>query len=484
MSWSIVGTLQGTVTTDGSGNGTVDLSSLTLAQNDFVILSLCDGTRTTDRTFTAPTGNNSGSFTIRADLYADDSNDTNLCVTTQKMGATPDTSITVPYIASTSTLVYICRVYRGADATTQLDVSTVTASGIDSDLANPASITPTTSGAKIVTIYAGSQGILTSWGTPGDISNFVQQAGAAKTRLAAGDANWTSGAFDPNAIPTGQSSVNDSWAAVTLALRPGANAYTLTASAGSYTETGSAASLKRGYRVAATAGSYALTGSVLTARLTRRLSASAGSYALNGSVLTAKVARLLAASAGSYTLAGSGANTKAGRSLAAAAGAYSESGSEATFKYGRVMAASAGSYALAGASVVFAKGYYLTAAAGGYALAGASAGLTAARLLSAGAGSYAVTGAAASFARGFYLTASPGTYSLDGTTAQLSRSFVLSVSVGAYTIAGSDAVLTKAGAVLIVALPARRTTHSSAMPGTASSRRITTYSSAKTGTGE
>lgn len=210
-------------TSNGSGQATIDISALSIAENDVVLLGIMQAASTANQDISA-SGNISGAYSEQADLYSDDTLDTNLGVYLKKQGASVDTSITVSGLSASALYAYRVLVYRGVDTTTQIDVATTTATGINSDLANASSITPVTSGAKIVAFMAAAQQSSTAWTAPSNLNNFTQQtdgAGAAPFgRIASGDADWTSGAFDPNAVGGGNNHSAESWAAATLALRP------------------------------------------------------------------------------------------------------------------------------------------------------------------------------------------------------------------------------------------------------------------------
>jgi hypothetical protein len=100
----------------------------------------------------------------------------------------------------------------------------VTATGINSRLANPGSITPTTTGAVVYVVGAAAGGTggtftdsnsLTAWlaGNSVDTNDAMMGAGYYT--------GWTSGAYNPNAFTGGGTdTTSDSWAAVCVALRP------------------------------------------------------------------------------------------------------------------------------------------------------------------------------------------------------------------------------------------------------------------------
>lgn len=187
----------------------------------------------------APTcsGNSSGSYTGAASaLYSNDTWDTNYRMFYMVMGATPDTSLTINRASSTTYgFATTVQVWRGVDTTTPLDVTSTTATGINTSLANPPSITPTTAGAIII---AGGAACQTSAGAaftiPSGMANGVSVNGNGSTAdigVFIASYAWTSGAYDPAAVTGGTTSTSSSWAATTIALRPGALSSTQTATA-------------------------------------------------------------------------------------------------------------------------------------------------------------------------------------------------------------------------------------------------------------
>lgn len=180
------------------------------------------------------------------ELYANDTRDANGVFAYKFMGATPDTTVTVP-ATSTSTArgSVVVRVYRGVDQTTPMDVAITTATGANGDRANSPSITPVTTGAEILaagfaTNPASTSGTATG---PSNMADFVTVVGVGTGRSSiAGMASqaWAGGAFDPNAWTATTNNANDSWVAFTVALRPAATAITGDAS-GSMDFTGASA---------------------------------------------------------------------------------------------------------------------------------------------------------------------------------------------------------------------------------------------------
>jgi hypothetical protein len=216
---------------------------------------------------------------------------------------------------------------------------------------------------------------------------------------------------------------------------------TLTASSGSFTETGSAATLKTARLLTASAASYALSGSAGTLKVT--MPASAGSFSLTGAAPSLLYKRIFTSSAGSYVLSGSAATLNKGFRLTASAASFALTGSAATFTTQRKLTASAANYTLAGAAVTLRV--TINTASGSFTLSGSAASLLKGTKLAASAGSFTLSGATAALLRGRVLAASAGAYALTGKPANLLRGIRLSASAGSFAETGASATLTKAG---------------------------------------
>jgi hypothetical protein len=219
----LVGTKSGN--NNGSADITLDLTALTgglgsAAEEDDIVVLAFMYHYTADANM-APT---TSGYTELADLYSNDTYDTNLWVGYKKMGSTPDTSVVVPTIGTP--LAAVVQVWRGVDVTSPIDVSTVTATGVNSALSNAPSITPTTNGATVVAVGAAATAGLYISGAPTSFYDYVganiSYSGNVGSVALAAKYNWTSGAVDPAAFATtgGSDSGSYSWAAATIALRP------------------------------------------------------------------------------------------------------------------------------------------------------------------------------------------------------------------------------------------------------------------------
>jgi hypothetical protein len=161
---------------------------------------------------------------IGSELYSNDAVDTNLRVAYKFVSGDTLTRFGTQGDANDGgvTAVYV---FRGVDQSSPLDVAAVTATAINSVLANPPAITPVTPGAWILAIGAGAFVGFPNTFTSPDLSGFQSRHGpntSYDSVLGIGYKNdWTSGAFNPAQFTFSDSDDGDnSWAAMTLALRP------------------------------------------------------------------------------------------------------------------------------------------------------------------------------------------------------------------------------------------------------------------------
>jgi hypothetical protein len=219
-----------TATRAASTSGTVTLainSGLTggiasaAASGDFVI-GIFATASTADRTLSITDGTTDYTL-IGSELYANDTYDTNLRVGYKRI--TADTAITFGATgnANDQGVIGAC-VFRGVNATTPIDVTTTTATGTDGSAANPPSITPVTPGAFIVCVGASAYDFASGQAFSSSLTDFFSvRNDAAGNIIVMGFGHkddWSSGAFDAAAFtPVDTSSLN-SWAAMSIALRP------------------------------------------------------------------------------------------------------------------------------------------------------------------------------------------------------------------------------------------------------------------------
>jgi len=199
----------------GDGNAT-----FAPAENDIVIVTYSVGSNAD-----IAIGVDTAGYTEEAELFSDASRDSNLSVSWKRMGATPDTSVDVSQTTNANFAgAVIVEVWRGVDTTTAIDVTTTTATGINTGQPNPPSITPTTADAVVIVCggaaHSGDGAAFTQSGS--ELSGFLSgtQVATVDATVGTGYKDWVSGPFDPVAWTGSTTAATDSWAAVSLALRP------------------------------------------------------------------------------------------------------------------------------------------------------------------------------------------------------------------------------------------------------------------------
>lgn len=214
-------------------------STPTLQENDLVIVGIASNLNSDRSSGDANILVPSGYTGILSHDYRDDLNDINFRTSLKFMGSTPDTSVTLPGSGGSGSngTAFVIYVFRGVDTSTPLDVAAVQAGGTNTGVADAAAITPTTSGAWIMAVggYAGAIGsVYTNPSGMSSTTNHFRSAGSSTSFNgvigAALYTAWTSGAYNPAAFGGGSGSSQNSWSAVTIALRPGVTSTTLTPS--------------------------------------------------------------------------------------------------------------------------------------------------------------------------------------------------------------------------------------------------------------
>jgi hypothetical protein len=211
----------------------------TPAEGDLVVVTCVTGSAGGNPTMavTTPAGYSNAGQINQSAVTAD----TSIDVSVKFMGASPDTSVTIPGTTNNAWgEAYAIQVFRGVDAAI-VDVPVAGVGGTATGRPDPASVTPTTAGAWILVCGGGAAGTGANYIAPANYtSNFLTSVGADTTDAMVGcgyRSDWASGAENPAAYTGGTTGANDSWGCFTLALRPASTpAITGTLNA---TETGS-----------------------------------------------------------------------------------------------------------------------------------------------------------------------------------------------------------------------------------------------------
>lgn len=254
----------------------------TLVTGDIVVVAYA-ASGTADLAMAATWSGGAGDSVEFVEHYSNGTIDTNLAAYAKTMGATPDTTVTVtgPTGASNGTIA-VAHVIKGA-VISALDTAAITAEGTGTSVPNPGSVLPVTAGAWIAVIGAGAAAAGATFGHTdlASTANHFRTGNHAETNdIAIGfgwKEDWASGAFDPAVWTGGNVNASNSWAALTLAIKPVPGTQTLTPSLFTNSQT---------FHAPTVAASNALTASLLTNAQTFYDSTASASYALTASLFT------------------------------------------------------------------------------------------------------------------------------------------------------------------------------------------------------
>lgn len=174
------------------------------------------------------------------------------------------------------------------------------------------------------------------------------------------------------------------------------NNYSLACDSGSYSVTGTAASLVSGKKVTADSGSYSITGTDVAFTKGYNFTADSGSYSVQGTDTAFLVNYAATADSGSYSVTGTDAALNVNYTLAADSGSYTVNGTDIALFTGYSVTAESGSYAVTGTDATGLVNYVIPAESGSYSVTGTDVVLTYTQgstySLAAESGSYSVTG--------------------------------------------------------------------------------------------
>jgi hypothetical protein len=219
------GNFAGTVSTT-----TITMTSLTggvasaPAVGDLVIVGFSVGA-TSDGTYDIENTAAVDYTLVGTEQYQNDTFDSNLRVAYRFMPNPTETQFRFAggSLNAADGAAWTVHVFRNVDTGTPMDVTATTGGNINTRLANPPSITPTTSGAWILFVGAGAGGTgAATYSAPylGDIrvNNGVDTNDGF---IGSGYMPWASGAYDGVVFTGGGTdTTNDSWTSVVAALRP------------------------------------------------------------------------------------------------------------------------------------------------------------------------------------------------------------------------------------------------------------------------
>ena len=236
-------------------------ASATLLQDDIVVINYVLGSTANRATALMSIA---GYTAFAADLYQNDNLDANQLVSYKFMGATPDTTVSIPASNATSAgVAVVIHAFRGVNKITPLDVTSATAGAGNTGVADAGAITPVTQGAWILACGGAAVEDGVPFTNPAGMSATTNHFRSVSITTTTTDANaatallttWTSGSYNPAVFGGSSSSSRSSWVATTIALRPAPNV--------SYGAASTSGVLKGSGRLVGTsAGVASLTGTV------------------------------------------------------------------------------------------------------------------------------------------------------------------------------------------------------------------------------
>ena len=243
--------------------------------------------------------------TLHPALFADDSYDVNALLQARQIGATPDTSVTVPAVTDDRRGLAVAIVaLRGLDYANLTAVTPVTNTGSDGGIPDPGSITPTEPGSWIMACggcadnwnYSSLAALTLPPGMSGAANHFQSAVEAGRNYWENGccaaialKTDWTGGAYDPPSFGGGSPRSAAARAAVSLAIPP------LAAGGGDIT---GAASINETQDALASNGQIGISGAASVVE-TGDTAASSGKLAISGAALAAEASDALTAASSS-----------------------------------------------------------------------------------------------------------------------------------------------------------------------------------------
>jgi len=235
-------------------------------------------------------------------------------------------------------------------------------------------------------------------------------------------------------------------------------AYEVALIVGSFTLTGSAATLRETEKTEALAGAFALTGNEAGLLNSRSLSTEAGNFAVTGNDTGLLKASSLNADLSSSVLTGQATTLRVDRNLAAISGAFNVIGSDASFIADSILSGDAQLFALTGNDVTLslasAGNLELPVSAGAFALTGNAVSLPRTWALSADIGNFVGTGQPDLLLKQSLIVPEVKTFVLTGNDATTADFESLNTSTESLVLTGLNVNLQKAGTALEVEVEA------------------------------
>lgn len=261
-------------------------------------------------------------------------------------------------------------IHSGLDATPDENIE-VSGTGTGNSVAS-GNVTTTTANSLLVGALSAS----------GGYSGFTPTNSFANGQSNTAGRVWISAKYTTGTVTDGFTATMTGGAALTFhattsTYQPaGATSYTLASDSGSFTITGTAASLEYSRVVAADAGSFAVTGTSASLEYNREINADSGTFTITGADATLTYQQ-----------------NETDYSLAADSGSFAFTGTSASLEYNRAVSADAGSFTVTGADASLVRNRLLSAEGASYVVSGTAAGVRYSRVITMLPAIYFITGA-------------------------------------------------------------------------------------------
>ena len=320
--------------------------------------------------------------------------------------------------------------WRGCKTTgSPIDATTPTVSNnASSDTVTYATFNPTETDAYVVAIGIYANDLTTAGSISGTDPTFtnrfdIETSTGSDCSFFAYSGTSTGAATGARSHSTTSSAdaINQGWLFGLIV--QGVTHYTITADSASFTETGTAAGLAKGYKVGATAASFTEAGTDAGLKMGYKVGAESGTFLETGTAATLRKIGTISVESGSFAETGTDVGLRRAFTLINAGNSYAHTGSDATLTYTQ-------------------SGYILIAGGGAFSETGTDAGLRKASKLIADTVAFAHTGTAAGMGPGYRVGGGTGVFAETGTGATLRKTYTpLGASNGEYTMAGSGVSL-------------------------------------------
>jgi len=226
-----VGFIEAAGTANGSGTGSVGLTTLDIRPGDYVVAHV--GVQlNTDQDITI-SGNNSGAYDELQEVYVNGVNDLNHQISAKQQGATVDTTLSLINLGASSRFVAQIAVFYGVNPVDYLQSNSGSTNASTSNVSmQPFNDSNTPNSSLLLAFYAATMDNAQTWTTPpANLTGFSQvddqDSSGHGARLGFGYSIHVdgSGDFTPGTATNSGATANDTASGHSIALKPAVGAY-------------------------------------------------------------------------------------------------------------------------------------------------------------------------------------------------------------------------------------------------------------------